>query len=175
MRKGMVSSLEVVRHIEYLRRMGVPISGIADAAGVQRKTVTRLAAGRDRIQEDTYYKIMSVSLQQATQRSAPKGFVPAAGARRRIRALQLNGWDLLELERQLGFHIAKFVNGGDRRNAAWMHARHRKAVDELYERLWNVRGPGRKEGITYAKRSGYVPDMAWDEDEIDDPRAKPGR
>lgn len=111
-------------------------------------------------------------------RQVPKS-IPNVGTQRRIEALQTLGWSMRSLSRMLGFHPDRLSvmltaqAGVSPRNAA--------RVAELYDRLWDKPAPTRTKGerITASRtkatatRNGYLPPLAWDDDEIDDPAAQP--
>ena len=104
---------------------------------------------------------------------------PAAGTRRRLQALVFNGWSVRQLAARLGrtqpnlrltLHRSRRV----RPDVA-------AAVRVLYDELWDQVPPGRdrfeRRSVTmarrYARERGWVPALAWDDDEIDDPAAVP--
>lgn len=111
-------------------------------------------------------------------RAVPKS-VPNAGARRRIEALQTLGWSMRDLSRMLGKHpdrlsvSLKTYDGISPANHA--------LIAGLYDRLWSTPAPQRDKGerisaqrtIARAQREGYLPPLAWDDETIDDPDARP--
>ena len=51
-----------------------------------------------------------------------------------------------------------------------------RVVAEVYDRLWDKPAPegrNRSCALAMARRKGFVPPLAWDDDEIDDPAARP--
>lgn len=97
--------------------------------------------------------------------------VPAVGASRRIHALYRMGWTTHELGRRLGIPHYRVSVIARQVHPTVLRRTHEK-VAALYEEISHLRGPSRfTEG--QAKAKGYPPPLAWDEDTIDDPRARP--
>jgi len=93
------------------------------------------------------------------------------GTARRIRALVAIGYTQAELGRHIGMHeswVSKLTKGERPQvNAATV-----QRVGEVYDRLSMT--PGTSESSKRRARSyGWAPPLAWDEDTIDDPAAKP--
>lgn len=165
----MVPTDEVVAHIEWLIAQGFNCTAIATAAGVDRGTVLDARSGRNRmITTKTKKKIMAVLPDHIYARPDARGYVPAVGALRRVQALVTMGWRYKDLEARLGFPVEKI-----KENAGHISRSHHEAIVRLYDELWDIRGPGDKKGITRALNRGWARPMAWDDDTIDDPSAKP--
>lgn len=104
--------------------------------------------------------------------------VDATGTQRRIQALAANGWPLTWLSARLG--LAPDVMGA-RLGRTYVTPETADQVRRLYDDLWDVAPPAAtrdekgavSRARTYAQRHGWVPPMAWDDDMIDDPNAKP--
>lgn len=109
---------------------------------------------------------------------APEWLVDATGTHRRIQALQVLGWSSGTLGARLGITYQGFqqfltVPRVTRETAA--------KVVALYDELWDQQPPEtcKPERIAaaktrnYARRQGWVPPLAWDDDELDDPAARP--
>lgn len=111
-------------------------------------------------------------------RQVPRS-IPSVGTRRRLEALQTLGWSLRDLSRKLGCHPDRLSvmlvkqDGVSPRNATRIAA--------MYDQLWDKPAPTRTTGqrisasrtIARAQRLGFIPPLAWDDDEIDDPAAQP--
>lgn len=95
--------------------------------------------------------------------------IDATGTRRRIRALMWMGWSQESIGRQLGV-TSPAVRGWLRGRSVLRTTAGR--VAELYDRLWCVPGPNVK-AHHYAAARGWPSPLAWDDDEIDDPAARP--
>jgi len=103
------------------------------------------------------------------------GLVDPTGTRRRLRALVALGWTARELTRRLGFSTrTTWVLLHE--EAAPVNASTRAAVVALYDEL-AMKTPAPSRGTTRARNvaatHGWVPPLAWDDDEIDDPAATP--
>ena len=103
----------------------------------------------------------------------------AAGTRRRLQALVRGGWSLGLMSARLGCTrqvLRLTLHRSERVTAATA-----RAVRELYDELWDQPPPEgtrfEKRAATmarrYARERGWVPPLAWDDDEIDDPAAVP--
>ena len=97
--------------------------------------------------------------------------VDITGTSRRLRALCAIGWPQAELARRSGLptctisHLVREdIARTSRRNAVLVH--------DLYERLSMTPGPSDWQRER-AKRAGWAPPLAWDDDLIDDPDAEP--
>lgn len=167
--KRMVPTDDVVAHIEWLIEQGFTCTAIAKVAGVDRGTVLRARSGKNRlITTKTMKKIMAVLPDHIYARSDERGYVPAVGALRRIQALVTMGWRYKDLDARLGFPVQHIKIA-----AGHIGREHHEAIVQLYDELWDVRGPGAQKGITRALNRGWQKPMAWDDDTIDDPNAKP--
>lgn len=166
-------------HVRALQAAGVPWRQVATAAGVSQATVNRLLFAKPatgRIRTEAAEQIMAVTASLETI----SGHVPidATGTRRRLQALAANGWS--------GAKIAAYL-GIDRTGATRMFtaervaARKALAVAELYDRLWDQAPPERDrfdraastQARAVAVARGWPPPLAWDDDTIDDPDARP--
>lgn len=105
----------------------------------------------------------------------PGIILTAAGMIRRVQALHHQGWSCASLAREVGCHEESLQEA--LRNREYSTKRLQVAVAETYDRLWNTpcqdhpRITGRARGR--ARRENWAPPMAWDDDTIDDPRARP--
>jgi len=97
--------------------------------------------------------------------------IPADGTRRRLQALVVMGWPLADLGDRLGVHLANLSRWIRADNVARSTA---ARVAALYDELWDQPGPSEK-GAKRAKTRGWLPPLAWDDDTIDDPAARPSR
>jgi hypothetical protein len=109
----------------------------------------------------------------------PRSRVDATGTHRRIQALVVNGWTFPKLSARMGEkHTAKVVL--DHKMVELATA---EKIARLYDELWDQKPVAETladhSGIARAKQlaheRGWVGPMSWDDDEIDDPAAKPRR
>lgn len=99
------------------------------------------------------------------------GMPDATGTARRLQALAALGWPPSVLARRIGVSRSTFehiVKGHIQRTSAGVVA----AVSDLYEELSMTPGPS-DHWRRIAADKGWAPPLAWDDDTIDDPDAKP--
>ncbi len=94
----------------------------------------------------------------------------AVGTRRRIQALSAIGWTYGDLAERLGVTRSAVHHLTDERPR--IEATTARRITALYDRLSMTPGPS---AITRARAlaAGWPPPLAWDDDTIDDPTAKP--
>jgi hypothetical protein len=114
------------------------------------------------------------STYQKLQRAGvlPPGRVSTVGVVRRRRALAAMGWGLVDLAPRLGVASEFHVNNYLRRDRV-LRSTYEKWV-RVYDELSMTWGPN-DQAREMAHRKGWPPPLAWDDDEIDDPAAKPAR
>jgi hypothetical protein len=101
----------------------------------------------------------------------------ATGTQRRLQALVWNGWSLARLSARLGTTKRAVVILRSGRVTGALAARVRALYDDLWDQpppmgTWRER-QGAAQARNYARARGWVPAAAWDDDEIDDPAARP--
>ncbi|AZS11740.1 helix-turn-helix DNA binding protein [Arthrobacter phage Maja] len=158
-------------HIQSLMAShGVSCRSIAEAAGVSPSTINLIERGEVNLVGVKFEKaIRAVRVEDIFERPNPRGAVPIIGARRRIQALMAIGWRHQDLTPLLGFRSANIVHQGGH----WVSRKNHEAVKDLYDRLWNQRGPATAQSMSRIAKAGYAPPLAWDDDSIDDPNASP--
>ena len=99
-------------------------------------------------------------------------FPSSVGVVRRLQALHTVGWSRNQLAQRLGCTRRALDRYSEAINV--LAATHER-IGALYDELWNVTPTGPRVQATknWAARSGFVPPLAWDDDEIDDPNAQP--
>lgn len=116
----------------------------------------------------------AVAYGQHTPRS-----VPNIGARRRVEALMRLGWSMRQQSRMLGWHADRLTIMFN--NQRGISPANLARITALYDRLWNVTPQQTTKGervsvrrtVALAERQGFQPPLAWDDDEIDNPDARP--
>lgn len=97
------------------------------------------------------------------------------GTRRRIRALYALGWTGSVIARELGVTVGALFDLRVREGRpVYAYTAERMAV--VYDRLSATIPPENvyaRRARALAQRNGYVPPLAWDDDEIDNPDARP--
>jgi transcriptional regulator with XRE-family HTH domain len=102
--------------------------------------------------------------------------IDSIGVRRRLQALMCLGWDAEEIARRLGVSHSRVQKL--RNQVAPVRRSTLERVDAVYNELAMTPGPTDHMGNwlrAKAKRLGYAPPLAWDNDTIDDPDARPNR
>lgn len=105
-------------------------------------------------------------------------YIPAIGTQRRIQALQCAGWSLQMQGEILGVRMQSVQQIFRRDVVGRGVADH---IAEMYGILWDQQPPrmtsGQRSAVTRtranARRLGFAPALAWDDDTIDDPAAEP--
>lgn len=158
-------------HVQALvTNYGVSVRSIAEIAGTGPQIISELNRGIcTGMKVTTEHRILAIRAQDIFNRPNARGSVPAIGARRRLQALMVMGWRHQDLAPLLGFRTANLNHqAGD-----WISKQKHEGVKELYDRLWNVKGPAGQQSLSRIAKAGYAPPLAWDDDTIDDPNAVP--
>lgn len=176
----------VREHVRSLQAQGLGWQRIAELAGVAAPTVSSMLYGRagrpptGKIRTATAQALLA--FRPALDDLPATAPVDAAGTRRRLRALAVNGWSAARLAARLGIdptHLRRIIRGdGKSRNVAVATAR---AVRDLYGELWDRPPPegthrekvAASRARNHARRQGWAPPLAWDA--IDDPDASPAQ
>lgn len=175
----------VREHIKALQHDGLGYRRIGELAGLARSTVVKIAyrdPGRtdglpqQRVWADTACRILAVTASPTVVSDG--SVVDATGAIRRIQALQACGWSRRSLAARLGVEHNTLNHIFATRGATGRMAR---AITALYEELWDQAPPAgtphERAAITRslhtARANGWAVPMAWDDDAIDDPAARP--
>lgn len=154
---------------ELMDRYGVGILAIADAAGTAPDVISELSSGNcTGMMVGTEAAILMVRLEHIMDRPNPNGMVPSIGTRRRLQALLTMGWRHQDLSPLLGYGSGQTMYLKGR-----ITQRKHEATKRVYDQLWNKRGPADLRTMRAVAKSGYAPPLAWDDDSIDDPNAKP--
>jgi transcriptional regulator with XRE-family HTH domain len=170
-------------HVRALGEAGLGWKHVARLAGVSYGAMSKLLYGEQnrrlgpskRIRPDAAARILAVRVDQL----ADGAIVDGTGTRRRLQALVAAGWSQARLAGRLGMLPTNFgpLILGQRQPTAGTARR----VADLYDELWNV-APDAASGYQagaisrarrHAARAGWAPALAWDEDTIDDPAARP--
>jgi hypothetical protein len=166
-------------HVRALGAAGIGWRRVAKVAGVHSSIVSKLLYGTPtrnmaptkRLRPDMASKILAVSVDAISDGA----LVPSAGTRRRIQALVAIGWSMAKLADRLGVQPTNLPAVLNRPNVL---VATRRAVVSLYDELWDTAPPtdahrdkiAASRARNMARRNGWPPPMAWDDDEIDDPR-----
>lgn len=104
-------------------------------------------------------------------RSVPQ-VVNSLGTARRLQALAAIGWSCPALAAELGYGSYAAVTYLQRRYRTTVLRSIAERVSAVYDRLSMTPGPSVR-AVRTAARNGWAPPLAWDDDEIDDPTARP--
>lgn len=171
-------------HVRELMEAGLGWKRIAVAANVSPTCVSALLYGRvragqrrhpRRMRTETAHKLLSVSVVSSL---APSSLVDATGTRRRLQGLVTIGWPFAELSPRLQLGDRQIHRVLKRRRVTAATA---AAVSALYDELWNTLPPrdtprqaaAVRRAQQYAAENAWASPLAWDDDRIDDPAAKP--
>jgi transcriptional regulator with XRE-family HTH domain len=178
-RNRLADAAPVRAHLAALAAAGLGRRRIAELSGVRPNVIQSITHGRrnrppnKQVQRETAVALLAVPLDW----QADKAVVPALATHRRLQALVHAGWSQARLAALLGVTLSNFLPMFDRVKVTAGRAR---AVEELYETLWDVPPPSRtaheRGAITRARnlalRNGWEPAMAWDADNIHLPRVR---
>jgi plasmid maintenance system antidote protein VapI len=171
-------------HVRSLMAAGVSWRKIAALADVPEATIARLLWGRAGrppsgwIRTPTATAILNVRADRESL--SPRALVDATGTHRRLQALITLGWSRTKLAEHLELDrntVGRILN---RRR---VYAATAVEVRDLYDRLWNVLPPRATKwdvsAAVAAQREatarGWVGPLAWDDENIDDPAARPAK
>lgn len=175
------------KHLAKLRAQGMGLRTIGKRAGVSESTLGKIVYGdpvrgrgpSKRIRPSTEAKILAVT-STGLDDLAGGAKIDGTGTRRRLRALVATGWTQPRLAEFMGMateNLNKVVNG----NHPKVEASTARTARDLYNRLWNVPPMPRnnleaawsRRVKALAAQRGWVPPLAWDDEEIDNPAARP--
>lgn len=169
-------------HVRALGAAGLGWKKAATAAGISTGTMSKLLYGQSkqgvppslRIRSRTAERILAVQIGTIAAGTC----IDATGTRRRLQALVAIGWSQSKLAIRLGMgraNFSKVICGSLVRKST------ADAVTRLYLELWDQLPPreSHRDRIAFSRSRGYAaelgwaPPMAWDDDKIDDPEARP--
>lgn len=163
----------VAARLDGLLQAGWTTSQIAAAAGLSAVYVRTLAGLTSKpqpatVRAATARAIAALGPESRFSPTAPDStLVNAVGSIRRLQSLAAIGWPQTELCRRLGLASPPMLLP-----TSPILAGRARAIAEVYRQLWDKPGPSNSAAIR-ARSSGAVPPSAWDDDTIDDPRARP--
>lgn len=173
-----VDAEPIRRHLASLIDSGMAVAEIERRSGYNRVGVRHIIRGDyTRVSVKTAARLALVEPVPIEQHVV--GHVDPTGTRRRIQALVACGWTLAEIERHTGVRRRTL----SRALTHDIFAATRTAVAVAYEALWDQPTPAetardrqnRGRSLAKARIEGWLPPLAWDDDTIDRPDAKPYR
>lgn len=165
----LVDAQPLREHVEALQAAGMSQWDITLAAGWKSRNALADACRRDKVTPRTMARVLAVAAPPVSRRN---GYVDATASRRRLQALAVLGWPTRTIAARLGNLDAQtyiYIANGRTRT---IRRRTEDAIAQLYDELWDAPGPS-KRTRSIALSKGWVPPLAWDEDSIADPAAKP--
>lgn len=150
------------------RKRGMTHQDIADALGVS-------VSGAWRYCEQGPGTVVRYATWQKLAAFRPLAVLTHVGMIRRIQALHHMGYCCSAIARQAGCHHESLQRAMTGRDFASM--RLRVAIAAVYDELWDTQCPDHtrvtNRAKSRAKKLHWAPAMAWDDDKIDDPAARP--
>lgn len=173
------------RHVRTMMAAGMGLGQVARVSEVPYGTLSALLYGdatrglspSRRIRPGTARALLAVEVSLDTM--ARGATMDGTGTRRRLQALVTIGWPQTALAGQLGMdqsNITRLIRS--ERSVAVSTA---LRVRALYDRLWDTPPPqdscsekiAASRSRRMARQRGWVPPMAWDDEQLDDPAAAP--
>lgn len=158
-----IDKTRAARHVARLREAGMGVREIATAAGVTRQTIARIHDRTRGIRPETAQRILAVQYDPFR--------VDATGSRRRVQALAALGWtrDHIATAGGLNEHGIGDVMSG---KVTVVYRTTARGIRQAYDALSMRRGPSVR-ARNRAAAAGWPPPLAWDDESIDDPTARP--
>jgi hypothetical protein len=161
-------------HAVALRAGGVGLDRIVELSGLARRTVQEVCRREPgKILKSTAAAILSVPLPEKPhdEQVANHLYVDPTGTVRRLQALVLAGWPMMQLSERMGYRH-NMVSDVLRGRRKFITAGFARKADALFAELELTPGPS-DAARAMAAEKGWLPALAWDDDTIDDPNAKP--
>ena len=169
------------RHYQELLGAGLSRNQVSRLSGVKADQLDNLLRPRKdrgnqpakrvlRTTEERLLGVVAPARHEVWRFAADGARVDSTGTRRRLQALVALGWTQTALADRLGWEVGNLNSLILSDDDVW--AGTARKVAALFDQLqWTPGGSGRALGV--ARRRGWVPPLAWDEDSIDDPAAAP--
>jgi len=166
-------------HVKEYMAEGYPLYAIAGASGLAVTKVRLLVYGLPSAGAAPTQRLRAADARAILAAGRPwrdmpdRALVPAVGAQRRVQALACIGWPSTHIAERVGTTQSHMSGLAKRRRITASMAR---AIADVYDEL-AMRpapdGPYTRKLRTYAKKHGWAPPLAWDDETIDDPKTKP--
>ena len=176
----MIDAEPARQHVKALMAVGLGSRRIAELSGVQRGTMQWLITGRSergygpskRISDTNAQRLLAIPIPEAPHHLVAGGArIPALGTTRRLQALVAIGYTQVYLSHRIGWTASNSTRLFTGR-ADYVIASSARRVETVFNELQLIPGPNDR-SRRRAKQLGWVPPLAWDEDTIDHPDAKP--
>lgn len=178
----LVDAAPVRKHVQKLFKRGWSVRAISKETGVSQSVLNVLLYGSNgkqsaTVRAGTAEKLLAFKppFDRKNRQGTRIETVNAIGSQRRLQALVTLGFSLNWLAEYAGYGRSYFKAVLATGTIALTTA---DVVSDLYERLWNKQPlpetRAQKQSVTYSKRfakaNGWLPPMAWDDDQIDNPK-----
>jgi hypothetical protein len=165
---SLIDAAPIRAHALALTSVGMTPVMIAAAAGCSRDTVDNLLNGEyAQVRRETAARVMAVT----TKPHPEQALCLAVGALRRVQALNTLGWSLRFIAARLSMpeqSLWKTLRRTQMTYTTWA------AIRDTYDELSGTPGPNQA-WAKRARKSGYIPPLAWHGIDIDDPCVQPKR
>ncbi|MFI5814907.1 hypothetical protein ACIA7S_28610 [Streptomyces sp. NPDC051643] len=175
----------VRQYVRKLMSTGLSVERIAAGSGVTLAVVDGLLYGSGdnpptvKIRTENAVKIMAY--RPTPDHYAPNALRDVTGSRRRLQALATLGWSRPVLAARYNIHRERLETMAEKKQKTTTVANAR-VVAAMYDDLWH-RVPTADEVApwiatrtrNFAARMGFAGPLAWDDESIDDPKARPRR
>jgi transcriptional regulator with XRE-family HTH domain len=168
----LVDAEPIKAHVAMLREAGIGRRTIAMRAGVSQTVVDRLVGINTekpcyRVRPATARRILSVQPGDVARGS----ILDTTGTSRRLRALVAIGWTQTELARRIGWSVCN-LNSVVMARRPSVTVGTARMVAAMYDELSMTPGPSAR-ARTLAARHGWLPPLAWDDEQLDDAGHEP--
>lgn len=171
-------------HLKGLHGRGMSAQAMARQTAIHSTSIDGILSGRHtKVHRTIYNRLMQAKFEAPLYRSAagrPTGsYQDSTGTRRRVRALQADGFPLRLIAAEMGVSLQAVSQLANKEGPVYASTAAR--VAEVYDK-WLITDPRKDLGVgaqSYsrtkmaAERAGYPPRGCWDPDTIDDPDAFP--
>jgi transcriptional regulator with XRE-family HTH domain len=164
-------------HVLALKAAGVGDRRIGELSGVSRSALQKISSNRPGTDEplrfnvwrSTANRILAIPLEVDNRGYGVR--IDSTGSLRRLRALQAIGWTQTEIAHRIGWTLQNlnryFISDPARINRGTA-----VTIAKVFNELQLIPGPSER-SRRHARKNGWAPPLAWDEDTIDDPAATP--
>jgi transcriptional regulator with XRE-family HTH domain len=164
-------------HLLALKAAGIGDRRIGELSGVSRSALQKISRKRPGTDEplrsnvwrSTANRILAIPLEVDNRGYGVR--IDSTGSLRRLRALQAIGWTQTEIAHRIGWTLQNlnryFISDPARINRGTA-----VTIAKVFNELQLIPGPSER-SRRHARKHGWAPPLAWDEDTIDDPAAKP--
>ncbi len=170
-RRPLVDPAPVCAHLKALSSAGIGYRRVASLAGVSTRTLWRILYQGSRPTQATAAMLLAV---HAGAGPAEK-WAPAIGSTRRLQALRALGWSVDYLSARLDMTTTAVSQLALERRTNTFRSTAVK-VNALYADLsmtFPPMSPAEERNRGFARRRGWFPPLAWDDETLDDPAALP--